>query len=87
MNFNCSKENAIRKIDSTGRVIIPKGLRDRLELKEGDEMSFFFLESDEMNLIGIGKNDMADPRYTNAKAVLEELGVEVPAILLEKIKK
>ena len=83
---NCSSENAIRKIDSTGRVIIPKGLRDRLELSEGDEMTFYFLESDGFNLIGIGKNNMVDPRYKCAKDVLEELGIEVPAELLDKIK-
>ena len=84
---NCSSENAIRKLDSTGRVIIPKGLRDRLELAEGDEMNFYFLESNGLNLIGIGKSDMIDPKYECAKTVLEELGVEVPAILLEKTKK
>ena len=31
-NVSCSPENAIRKIDNTGRIIIPKGLRDRLNL-------------------------------------------------------
>lgn len=50
-------------------------------------MNFYFLESNGLNLIGIGKSDMIDPKYECAKTVLEELGVEVPAILLEKTKK
>lgn len=85
-NVSCSPENAIRKIDNTGRIIIPKGLRDRLNLQEGDEMNFYFLEADGINLIGIGKNDMIDPRYIAAIGVLEELGLEVPPELQEKIK-
>ena len=34
------KENTTRKIDSLGRISIPKGMRDRLEIKTGDEMEF-----------------------------------------------
>lgn len=83
----CSSENAVRKLDSTGRVIIPKGLRDRLSLEEGDEMNFYFLESTNFNLIGIGKSDMIDPRYECAREVLEELGLDIPAVLLQKTKK
>lgn len=86
-NVNCSCENTIRKIDGTGRIIIPKGLRDRLELKEGDEMIFYFLENEEFNCIGIGKNNFINPKYINAIKVLEELGEEIPATLLDKVKK
>ena len=49
-------------------------------------MNFYFLESDGINLIGISKNDMIDPRYIAAIGVLEELGLEVPPKLQEKIK-
>jgi AbrB family looped-hinge helix DNA binding protein len=86
-NVRCSKENSVRKIDSTGRIIIPKGLRDKLELKDGDEMTFYLLESENQNWIGLGKSDMVDPRYKNAALVLEELGIEIPLPLLQKIKK
>ncbi len=34
------KENTTRKLDSLGRISIPKGMRDRLEIKTGDEMEF-----------------------------------------------
>lgn len=46
MNLNCNKENAIRKIDASGRIIIPKGLRDRLGIIEGDEMEFYTIEGE-----------------------------------------
>lgn len=86
-NITCSCENATRKIDGTGRIIIPKGLRDRLELQEGDEMIFYFLENEEFNCIGIGKNNFINPKYLNAIKVLEELGEEIPISLLKKTKK
>lgn len=86
MNLNCQKENAIRKIDKSGRIIIPKGLRDRLKIMEGDEMDFYFIEGDGFNCIGISKSDFVDPRYETAKAVLEELGVDLPQALIDKIK-
>lgn len=85
MNLNCSKENAIRKIDGSGRIIIPKGLRDRLKITEGDEMEFYFIEGDGFSGIGLSKSDMIDPRYTTTKAVLEELGVDLPQALIEKL--
>lgn len=86
MNFNCQKENAIRKIDKSGRIIIPKGLRDRLKIEEGDEMDFYFIEGDGFSCIGISKSNFADPRYETAKAVLEELGVDLPQELIDKLK-
>ena len=32
------KENTSRKVDSLGRVSIPKSMRDRLDINEGDEV-------------------------------------------------
>jgi AbrB family looped-hinge helix DNA binding protein len=39
-------ENDSRKIDSLGRVTIPKSMRNRMGLREGDEMWFFSLVDD-----------------------------------------
>lgn len=86
MVLNCQKENAIRKIDSSGRIIIPKGLRDRLNIHDGDEMEFYFIQGEEFSCIGISKNNFIDPRYKTAEAVLKELGEPIPQSLLEKIK-
>ena len=34
------KENTTRKVDSLGRISIPKGMRDRYEIKTGAELEF-----------------------------------------------
>jgi hypothetical protein len=53
---------------------------------EGDEMDFYFIEGEDFKCIGISKSDFVDPRYETAKAVLEELGVDLPQALIDKIK-
>jgi len=42
-----TKENTTRKIDSLGRVSIPKGMRDRFGLNVNDEVEFFALNTDD----------------------------------------
>ena len=82
-----TKENAVRKIDASGRIIIPKGVRDRLELQEGDEMDFYFIESPEFTGIGLASGKAVESKYIIAASVLEELGTEIPEPLLNIIKK
>ena len=82
-----TKENAVRKIDASGRIIIPKGVRDRLELQEGDEMDFYFIESPEFTGIGLASSKAIESKYMIAVNVLEELGTEIPEPLLNIIKK
>lgn len=81
------KENAFRKIDSLGRVSIPKSLRARLEIKEGEEVEFFTMTEDGKQYICLSTEKQVDPKYTNAVAVLEELGIEIPKELQDKINK
>jgi len=77
------KENATRKVDTLGRVSIPKGMRDRLGIKELDEVEFYMLENDDgeqyvalTNHVG-GRN-----KYADAVDVLVELGLDVPEDLV-----
>jgi len=44
--MNLVSENVSRKIDSLGRIGIPKGIRDRLRLEVNDEMEFFTMTND-----------------------------------------
>lgn len=80
------KENTTRKVDSLGRVSIPKGMRDRMEIKEGDEVEFYMLRDGDNNYVAFGKSGMIDLKYLRAAEVLDELGIEIPDVLMEKCK-
>lgn len=79
------KENAFRKVDTLGRVSIPKGMRDRLEITEGDEMEFFALYVDGEPYICMTNHKGSNNKYEIAAEVLAELGLEVPEVLEEKL--
>lgn len=77
-------ENDSRKIDSLGRVTIPKSMRNRMGLREGDEMWFFSLVDDNgLEYIAMTNQVGEDYRRVIARKVLKELGLEVPAVLLD----
>jgi AbrB family looped-hinge helix DNA binding protein len=60
-------ENDCRKIDSLGRVTIPKGMRNRWGLHEGDEMWFFtVVDKDGIEYIALTNKAGIDPRYETA---------------------
>ena len=80
------KENTTRKLDSLGRVSIPKSMRDRLGLKDGDEVEFYMLRDGDNNYVALGKNGMIDLKYLRAAEVLDELGIDVPEKLMETCK-
>ena len=87
MKMQLIKENTTRKIDSLGRVSIPKSMRDRMYLKEGDEVEFFMLMDEDTNYVAFGRpreEKEANGRFARAAEVLAELGLEVPEELLEK---
>lgn len=80
-------ENAVRKVDTLGRVSIPKGLRDRLGIDTGDSVEFYVLEDGGKSYICFNKaggQESANPEYEIAAKVLRELGYEVPKQLLEE---
>lgn len=75
-----TKENASRKIDSLGRVSVPKSMRDRLSIKEGDIVDFYLLESEDQCYVCFGKHYETDniEKGLRAIALLKELGLEIP---------
>ncbi len=75
-------ENTTRKIDSLGRITLPKGLRDRMFLATDDEVELFTMEQDGREFICMTKVTSVDPKYLLAKAVLEEMGFNCPDELL-----
>ena len=80
------KENTNRKIDSLGRVSIPKSMRERLEIAEGDEMEFYVLV-DECGdqYVAMTNHKSGANKYAIAVQVLEELGLDVPEVLEKQL--
>lgn len=79
-------ENTSRKVDSLGRVSIPKSLRDRLMIKTEDLVNFFLLEDDDgRQYVCFTNKAEINPKYQVAAEVLAELGMEVPDEILAKI--
>ena len=80
------KENTSRKVDSLGRVSIPKSMRDRLDINEGDEVEFYLLNADNgEQFVCLTNHRPGANKYENAVKVLEELGLDIPKELENKI--
>ena len=80
-------ENTSRKLDSLGRVVIPKNLRDKYGINENDEIYFYTMTKDGQSFITLANGKTVDPKYMITANVLEELGVEAPQQLLDMINK
>jgi bifunctional DNA-binding transcriptional regulator/antitoxin component of YhaV-PrlF toxin-antitoxin module len=79
-------ENVTKKVDGLGRVTLPKGLRDRLEITEDTELALFTAEYEGRDMICLMKPADEDKvKYRVAMEVLEELNIAVPSILEEKV--
>lgn len=80
------KENTTRKVDSLGRVSIPKSMRDRLDINTNDEVEFYLLNADDgEQYVCLTNHKFSTNRYEEAAKVLVELGLEVPEELESKI--
>ena len=79
-------EGIMRKLDSQGRVVIPKTLREKLNIEDNASMYFSTAVMDGKNYVlvtdnvqyAISKNDV-----DVAIHVLEELGERVPQLLYD----
>jgi AbrB family looped-hinge helix DNA binding protein len=75
-------ENITRRLDNLGRIVLPKNLRLRAGILEGDELEIFTTEENGRCFICLTKKDFDDPRYDIARDVLRELGLEIPSALV-----
>ena len=74
-------ENTSRKVDTLGRVSIPKSMRDRLRIEVNDEVEIFLLENNDdyyVALKTIKIPEEKDSKYAAAAQVLIDLGLDVP---------
>ena len=79
-------ENTSRKIDSLGRVSIPKGMRDRMEMPQDTELNFYTLITDKGDqMICLAPVGFKHDRYYMAAEVLDELGLDLPRELRAKL--
>lgn len=69
----------IRKIDTLGRIVVPKSMRLQLGLLEGDEVELA-VNGDKIEMRAV-VNRSDNERYEIAREVLKELGVEIPEVL------
>lgn len=78
-------ENTTRKIDALGRVTIPKGLRDRMGIRENDDMELFTMESGGREYICLCSAQASEDKYRLAAELLQELNISIPAELAVKV--
>lgn len=71
------KENITRKVDSLGRLIIPKSIRARFEIYPEDELEFFIgYEGDDIFICLKKHKDVNKAEILAAE--LEGMGIELP---------
>lgn len=79
-------ENTSRKIDSLGRISIPKGMRDRMQMPENTELNFYTLITDKgEQMICLAPTTFRRDRFYVAAEVLDELGLDLPKELRAKL--
>lgn len=71
-------ENTSRKVDSLGRITIPKGLRDRMSLEEGSDLELFTAIIDGRQCICMASPVDENQKLREAVAAFAECGIELP---------
>ena len=77
-------ENTSRKVDSLGRISIPKSIRDRFNIGANDEIEFSICHMDNQVYICMNKKNDATKAEILA-AELDALGIEIPEKLMEML--
>ena len=77
-------ENTTRKVDSLGRLSIPKSLRDRFNINPNDEIEFSVCYTGDMTYICLNKKNDTNKAEILA-AELDALGIEIPEKLLDML--
>lgn len=70
-------ENATRKLDTLGRITLPKGLRDRMFLEVNDELELFTANIDGRNCICMARPVSEEDEIETAINFLLDKGYEV----------
>ena len=76
-------ENNVKKLDSVGRLVIPKTIRYKAGIPEGGDISFYYMEKDGRKYICLTNAvvEKVEEKYKLAAEVLRELGEPVPESL------
>ena len=74
-------ENTTRKGDGLGRITLPKGLRNRFQLEENDELEFFTAYIDGREYIALSKQIEGEKPIIQAARALVEAGYLLPSDL------
>jgi len=69
--------NMTRKIDSVGRIVIPKDLREEFRLVNGIEYQFFLHEENGHKYLCLQCPGPSEGEIERAKRLLEEQGYQV----------
>lgn len=65
-----------RRMDSTGRIVIPSKLRDELKMQEGDELVFYIHEEDGRKFLCVEAINLEN-EIDRAKRILREAGIKL----------
>lgn len=79
-------ENIVRKMDSMGRIAVPKSLRDRYGMEPGNYYPIFTFTDKNGRVYVCAQTDTYDTTEAeNAVKVLEKMGCEIPEELMDVV--